>query len=84
MAKRSPITYLDTIATANIKIFHGKYDGVVPVEQSLSFYATMMEKHPTARVFLDIFDGRHEMVMEQAMYWLLSQYRGKEETEVTG
>ena len=83
MAKRSPITYLDTVAKANLKIFHGKYDGVVPVTQSLSFYAAMMEKYPTSRVFLDIFDGRHEIDMEQAMYWLLSQYQGKEITEVT-
>ena len=84
MAKRSPITYLDTIAKANLKIFHGKYDGVVPVTQSLDFYAAMMAKHPTSRVFLDIFDGRHEIDMDQAMYWLLSQYQGKEITEVTG
>jgi len=84
MLNRSPITYLDTIAKANLKIFHGKYDGVVPVHQSLTFYAAMMEKNPTCRVFLDIFDGKHEIDMEQAMYWLLSQYEGKELTEVTG
>ena len=84
MAKRSPITYLDTVAKANLKIFHGKYDGVVPVEQSLSFYAAMMEKHPTSRVFLDIFDGRHELRMDAAMTWLLSQCKDEETAEVTG
>ena len=84
MAKRSPVSYLDTIAKSNLKIFHGKYDGVVPVDQSLTFYAAMMEVHPASRVFLDIFDGRHEIDMEQAMYWILSQYRGTEKTEVTG
>ncbi len=84
MKKRSPITYLDTIAKANLKIFHGKYDGVVPVSQSLTFYDAMMEAHPTSRVFLDIFDGRHELVMEQAMYWILSQYQGREDNLATG
>ena len=29
MAKRSPMSYIDNIARANVKIFHGKYDPVV-------------------------------------------------------
>ena len=84
MAKRSPMTYIDTIAKANIKVFHGKYDPVVPVCQSLELFDEMMKRHPDSRVFLDIFDGGHEIDMEQAMYWLLSQYNGAKKNKVTG
>ena len=84
MSERSPMSYVDTIAKANLKIFHGKYDPVVPVSHSLELYGALMERYPGSRVFLDIFDGGHEIDMEQAMYWLLSQYEGKKLGEVTG
>lgn len=84
MMKRSPVSYLDTIAEANLKVFHGKFDPVVPVSHSLELYQSLMEKYPTSRVFLDIFDGGHEIDMEAAFVWLLSQYHGEEKTAVTG
>ncbi len=84
MISRSPITYMDTIAKANVKIFHGKFDPTVPYTQSTELYNAIMEKYPTARVFLDIFDGGHEIDMKQAAYWILSQYTGVEKTQVTG
>lgn len=84
MKKRSPISFIDTIAKANLKIFHGKFDPVVPVSQSMELYGEIMEKYPDARVFLDVFDGGHEIDMEAAMYWLLSQYKGVKKTQVTG
>jgi dipeptidyl aminopeptidase/acylaminoacyl peptidase len=84
MAARSPISYVDTIAKANLKIFHGKYDSVVPVIQSIEFYQQVFEKYPKSRVFLDIFDGGHQIDMEAAMYWLLSQYNGQLQIDVTG
>lgn len=82
--RRSPVAWVDTVAKANLKIFHGKFDPVVPVSQSLSFYHTLMEKYPQSRVFLDIFDGGHEIDMDAAMYWFLSQYEKNELTKVTG
>lgn len=84
MKKRSPITYIDTIAKANLKIFHGKFDSVVPVVQSLELYDSLMKKHPVSRVFLDVFDGGHEIDMEAAMYFIMSQYKGTQKTTVTG
>ena len=85
MRLRSPMTYADTIVKANLKIFHGKYDPVVPVSHSLNLYQKLMQTDPEAKVYLDIFDGGHELVMQQAMYWLLSQYRKKEDkVQVTG
>lgn len=84
MLRRSPISYIDTIAKANLKIFHGKYDSCVPVTQSMELYDAVFKKHPRARVFLDIFDGGHEIDMKAAMYWLLSQYNGEEKTAITG
>jgi dipeptidyl aminopeptidase/acylaminoacyl peptidase len=84
MRKRSPVTYLDTIAKSNLKIFHGKYDSVVPVTQSITLFNAIMEKYPSASVYLDIFDGRHEIDMQTAAYWILSQYAPTEKTLVTG
>ena len=43
-----------------------------------------MEKYPKSRVFLDIFDGGHEIDMETAFYWLISQYKGVKKVNVTG
>jgi len=84
MLERSPISYIDTIAKANLKICHGKYDSVVPVRQSIELYNLIYEKYPTSRVFLDIFDGGHQLDMKQAAYWILSQYQKKKATQVTG
>ena len=84
MALRSPMTYMDTIAQANLKLFHGKYDPVVPVSHSLDFFSRMQLHYPTAHIYLDIFDGGHEMDMEAAFHWFLSQYRGGNKQKVTG
>jgi len=84
MKKRSPMTYVDTIAKANLKIFHGKFDRSVPVSHSLELYAEIMSRHPESRVFLDIFDGGHEIDLEAAFYWIMSQYEGAEKVKVTG
>ena len=84
MRKRSPLYYVDTIAKANLKIFHGKFDPVVPVSQSLELYDEIIKKYPDARVFLDVFDGGHEIDMEAAFYWLISQYKGTKKVQVTG
>ncbi len=84
MLKRSPIIYIDELSKANVKIFHGKYDPVVPVSHSISLFNAMMAKYPKSRVFLDIFDGGHEMDMNTAMNWVLSQYKEKKSEQVTG
>ena len=84
MRKRSPMTYVDNIAKANLKIFHGKFDPVVPVSHSLELYEEIMSEYPNARVFLDVFDGGHEIDMEVAFYWLISQYKGVRMEKVTG
>ncbi len=84
LARRSPMSYIDNIARANLKIFHGKYDPVVPVAQSLTLYDEIMRSFPASRVFLDIFDGGHEMRLHTAMHWLLSQYKKPKNETVTG
>ena len=43
-----------------------------------------MSKYQNARVFLDVFDGGHEIDMETAFYWLISQYTGAKKVKVTG
>ena len=84
MAKRSPISYVDEISRANVKIFHGKYDTSVPFTQSVELFNATLEKHPTAKVYLDIFDGGHDRDLDQAMYWFKSQYKNTTKDAVTG
>ena len=84
MKKRSPINYIDRIASSNLKLFHGKYDDVVPVSHSLELFNAILEKHPAASVYLDIFDGGHEMDMESATHWILSQYQKEQKIKITG
>ena len=84
MLKRSPISYIDTAARGNIKIFHGKFDSCVPVRQSIEFYTKLTEKYPTSRVFLDIFDGGHQFVPNLFKTWLNAQYKETETKIVTG
>ncbi len=84
MEKRSPISYISGLARSNTKIFHGKYDNCVPVSQSINLYMKALSEYPDARLFLDIFDGGHQIDMEAAMYWLISQYERHEKTTVTG
>lgn len=84
MDNRSPLKYLDDIARANIKIFHGKRDPVVPVTQSITFYNRMLREHPEARVYLDIFDGGHQFEEDLCKKWILSQYQPKTLSAVTG
>ncbi len=84
MLRRSPISYTDEIARANLKIFHGKYDPIVPCRQSMELYQRIYEKHPDARVFLDIFDGGHETDMTTVMHWLNGQLGEGGRYTVTG
>lgn len=84
MQKRSPVSYVQELTKANLKIFHGKFDPVVSVKQSLDLYAEIMRIDPASRVFLDIFDGGHEINMKVAFAWLLSQYKKERLTAVTG
>lgn len=85
LAKRSPVSYIDTIATANLKIFHGKRDSVVPVTQSINLYTKIYEKYPDAHVYLDVFDGGHQIDMHQAAYWIITQYQKQQKLrKITG
>ena len=83
MLLRSPINYIENIAKANLKIFHGKYDPIVSCAQSIDLYNEIFTKYPECRVFLDIFDGGHEFDLLLARYWFESQYSDKEKTMVT-
>ena len=82
--ERSPIYYLDELSRANLKIFHGKFDTVVPFEQSTRLYGALCEKYPKSRVFLDVFDGGHQIDLNAAFYWLTTQYKHENVVEVTG
>ena len=84
MRRRSPVFYMENIARANVKLFHGRRDPVVPVTQSIQFFLGMREAYPDASIYLDVFDGGHQMDQELAEHWILSQYKKEKKVEVTG
>lgn len=84
MMKRSPISYVDKIAEANLKIYHGKWDKTVPVSHSLTLYNEIMSRHPEALVYLDIFDGGHEMCLEEIELFITKQYKKNTVDSLTG
>ena len=84
MLKRSAINYYDVISKANMKIFHGRIDEVVPFKQSLDFFNEMLARYPRARLYLDIFHGGHQFDVNLCKNWLLSQYKAPKLEEVTG
>lgn len=65
--KRSPVFYADRIAKCkHLCIYHGKFDISVPFTHSLNLFNRICEIDPDANVFLEIFDGGHEMIVERA------------------
>ena len=84
MLMRSPISYVDEIARANLKIFHGKWDKSVPVSHSIGFYNELIARHPTASVYLDVFDGGHEMCIEAVELFISKQYKRPVNENLTG
>ena len=81
---RSPINYIDTIAKANIKLFHGRWDNVVPPHHSIDLYNAVSEKHPDAKIYLDIFNGVHQYEETLCKTWILSQYTDPNYKDITG
>ncbi|MFH2068516.1 MAG: alpha/beta fold hydrolase [Candidatus Omnitrophota bacterium] len=64
--RRSPISYADRIARARVYIAHGKHDLAVPFTHSLNLYRRITEINPEARIYLEIFDGAHELRYNRA------------------
>lgn len=70
---RSPINHASQIAQANVKIFSGKWDKVIPCHHGLDMYNRIMEVCPQASAYFEMFDGGHEMPIDMAQRWLCSQ-----------
>lgn len=84
---RSPMSYVNEIAQANVKIFHGKFDTSISYLHSLDLFTEITKKHPQSRVFLDLFDGPHIMHPDVAEKWFKEQMginANNEENRVTG
>ena len=84
--KRSPINYVDEIAKAQVKIYSGKWDKVVPCHHGLDLYNEIFRKHPDAKVYFEMFDGGHQMLLDDAEHWLCSHIGSStsKNKEVTG
>ena len=84
LLRRSAISYIDTIAKANIKLFHGRWDDVVPPHHSIDLFTKVSEKYPQAKIYLDIFNGVHQYEETLCENWILSQYIAPDLKEITG
>lgn len=82
---RSPMTWAGEIARADLKIFTGKWDPSVPSHHGLDLYTKIFREHPEATVYFEMFDGGHEMRLEDAERWLLSRLESTAaQAQVTG
>ena len=81
--ERSPLFHDGEIAQANLKIFHGKFDPLVPASHSIRLYEKIIANYPESRTFLDIFDGGHDLDLDRAFLWFKSQMEDKNLTELT-
>lgn len=67
---RSPLHYAGQIAQATVKIYSGKWDPIVPCHHGLDLYNQIFREYPEADVYFEMFDGGHEMLLEEAEKWL--------------
>ena len=65
--ERSPVTHAAAIAKSETVIYHGKYDNSVPVEQSLRLYPLIQAADRSGRVYLRIFDGGHDTLLDETV-----------------
>lgn len=64
--KRSPAEYAEKIAQAHVYIAHGKEDASVPFSHSLDLYNQIYTINKESRVYLEIFQGGHELRLDDA------------------
>ena len=83
---RSPINHISEISKANLKIFSGKWDPVIPCHHGLDIYNSIFQSYPEANIYFEMFDGKHEMPLDMAEKWLCSQIYGNKNNneQVTG
>ncbi|MCM8768161.1 MAG: prolyl oligopeptidase family serine peptidase [Candidatus Omnitrophica bacterium] len=65
--QRSPLHLAKEIARCRqVYIYHGKFDRSVPFTHSLLLYTRICQANPQAEVFLEIFSGGHELLIDKA------------------
>jgi pimeloyl-ACP methyl ester carboxylesterase len=85
--RRSPLSYIDDLAKANVFIYHGRWDGVtgsVPFTHSLQLYTALMAAHPESKAFLHLFDGGHELRYDVAFASFQDSWDAAEHGELSG
>jgi len=81
---RSPLTHAAEIAKARLVICHDKYDNSVPFTHAVWMFEAVNRVAPASRVFLDIFDGGHEMPPDRLERCLLEGLARRADTAVSG
>ncbi len=74
---RSPLTFVQQLASVNLSIHHGRFDPVVHYRHSWSL-ARELEKRGAERFFFEIFDGGHDIHYARAFHWF-DRLMGSEE-----
>ena len=70
----------------NVKIFTGKWYAVVPAHHGLDIYTKIFNEHPEAKVYFEMFNGGHEMPLDEAFGWVETYINNVKKTKhfVTG
>lgn len=81
--ERSPISYIDTLAQANLYVHHGRHDPAVPYTQTYKL-AQEIEKQNPSNFYFEIFDGGHQIRYDVAFKWFDSQLKKDTQKTLTG
>lgn len=67
--ERSPLSYAEQIAKANVFVHHGRFDHGVPYSHTCELIERVEELQPE-NFFYEIFRGGHELYSDAAFDWL--------------
>jgi len=81
--ERSPMSFLDTIAQANLYVHHGRHDPSVPYTHTYKL-AQEIEKRNPKSFYFEIFDGGHQLRYHVAFKWFESQLKTENQKTLTG
>lgn len=70
--RRSPVHFIANALNTRLDIRHGRKDNSVPCHHSVDAFARLQAAGAT-HSSLDVFDGGHEIHLEQALDWLAKQ-----------
>ena len=71
---RSPLEHVASALDTVVSLHHGKWDDSVPASQSIAFLHAALTCRPEAPLYVEVFNGGHEIRYEQAFAELAAAF----------